>query len=319
MAALVIAGAVALAIPATAASQAPGDRQIYEAELTNQAPGSSTGLRQRITYVNPTDPNGKPHAVAEIVFSLPEGTRIDTTAPAQCGASEVEFQLQGAAACPPESRVGSGALTADTGLALGAFPRVIETVVTFFNNQDELILFAESTNTPGPPIRVASRIQVRGTTFSSSVPPIPGAPPPDPFLAVKDVFNELDPITVSRQGRSAAYITTPDTCPASGQWTITAAFTYRDGVTQNEEVQTPCARAADETQDRRPGNGRPGRRGQGNSEQGQGGTNSQDGTGRRGDTGGGGHATMPVGGVDAGMGGSAANFLLAAPGPLRFP
>ena len=237
-----------LAVLATAAPAVGQEqpRQTYSAEFTTAKPGAPTGLRQEIHYVNPDDPDGKPYAVAEIVFVLPKGTRYDTSVPPQCQASDAEFQLQGADACPPETKVGTGALSADTGVGAGPLPRVVETDVTFFNNQDELILFAEATNTPGPqPIRVASRIEVQGRSLISRVPPLPGAPPPDPFLALKDVFNELDAISTGRGRNRRAYITTPPTCPESGKWTITATLTYRDGVTQTMRSDTPCTRRAD--------------------------------------------------------------------------
>lgn len=294
-------GVLGVATPVAAPAQV-GDRQIYEAQLTSQAPASVTGLRQRITYLNPDDANGKPPAVAHVVFRLPQGARVDTTVPGQCGASELEFQLQGTEACPAASRVGSGALSADTGVAAGPFPRLIQTAVTFFNNRDELILFAQSTNTPGPPIRVVSRIEVRDGTFISSVPPLPGAPPPDPFIALKDVFNELDALEITRDGGSAAYLTTPETCPASGRWTITAAFTYRDGVKQTEQSTTPCAPARVED----------GEQGQKQQEHGRGkGDGRAPERQKRGSV----SDTIPVGGVEAGMGGSALS-LMFGPGPL---
>lgn len=239
---IALLGVLATAAPAVGQEQ---PRQTYSAAFTTTEPGAPTGLRQEIHYVNPEDPDGKPYSVAEIVFVLPEGTRIDTSVPPQCKASDAELQVEGADACPPETKVGRGALSADTGAGAGPFPRVVESDVTFFNNQDELILFAETTNTPGPqPIRVASRIEVQGRTTISRVPPLPGAPPPDPFLAIKDVFNELDPISTGRGRDRRAYIATPPTCPESGQWTITATFTYRDGVKQTMRSDTPCTSRA---------------------------------------------------------------------------
>jgi hypothetical protein len=232
---------LATAAPAVGQQQS---RQTYSAEFTTREPGAPTGLRQWIHYVNPGDPDGKPYAVSEITFVLPEGSRYDTSVPPQCKASEAEFQLEGAAACPPETKVGTGALSADTGLPAGPFPRIAETNVTFFNNQDQLILFAETTNVPGPPIRIVSRIEVQGGSSTSRVPPLPGAPPPEPYLAIKDVFNELNEISTGSGSDRRAYITTPPTCPESGRWTIAATFTYRDGVTQTERSDIPCTRGA---------------------------------------------------------------------------
>lgn len=227
--------AVAAVIAAAPAAHAEERRQTYSAKLTTERPGSATGLRQQIRYRNPADPAAKPHSVARVVFRLPAGSQIDTSVPPQCDASEAQFQAKGRDACPPETQVGTGGLSADTGLSAGDLPRVVETDVSFFNNHDELILFAESTNTPVP-IRVASRIEVSGRELVSTVPPLPGAPPPDPFLALKDVTNSLDRI----QTDDGAYITAPPRCRKGGKWTITAEFTYRDGVSQTEKASTPC-------------------------------------------------------------------------------
>ena len=229
---------VAAGIPAAASAES---RQTYEAKLTSERPNSSTGFRQAIHYVNPDDADAKPHAVEKVVLRLPRGSRVDTSVPAQCSASEAEFQLDGAEACPAKTEVGEGFLSVDFGAALGPLPRVVENDVTFFNNDDELILFSESTNTGEPPVRTASRFEVGTRTFVSRVPPLPGTPPPDPFAALKDVFNRIEAI---ERGRSTAareaYITAPPKCPHRGHWTLTATFTYRDGVVQTERSRTPC-------------------------------------------------------------------------------
>lgn len=297
-------GAVAAAsvlVGGSAAYGQSGDRQVYEGTLTSQQPGTATGLRQHIRYVDPSEPGGKPPAVAEVVFRLPPGTRIDTSVPGRCAASELEFQLRGADACPLDSRVGDGALSADTGVQAGVYPRVIETAVTFFNNRDELILFAESTNTPGPPVRVASRIEVRDGTLVSRVPPLPAAPPPDPFLALREVVNHLEEVVSPAEGgQRGAYLTTPKTCPASGYWTITAVFTYRDGVTQTEESQTPCTAASA----RAPAAGqqRPDARAQADKRRRP--------VGERRKFASGAVAPSPIGAVETGTGGAAAGLLL---------
>lgn len=230
--ALVVCFAAPLVICAPAAADA---RQTYEAKLTKQREGVASGFKQAIDYL-PSEGGGKPHAVERIVFALPRRARIDTTAIPPCAATDAEFQIKGADACPLETRLGSGLLTADTGLTLELVPRIIEFGVTFFNAEDELILFAESTNTLGPPLRVASRIEVRRRKLISTVPPIPGAPPPDPFLALDEVSNHL------RRARSpgGAYILTPPRCLPRGFWRVRAEFTYRDGTVETERSKTRC-------------------------------------------------------------------------------
>jgi hypothetical protein len=238
-----------------AAAQAPDSRQVYEARLTSKKPAHQAALWQAIHYRDPANAEGKPYSVQQIEFQLPPGSVIDTSVPPQCGASDLDFQMSGEAACPAESKVGFGNLSLDFGTSTGLTPRVVENAVTFFNNEGELILFTESTNT-GAPVRNVGRVRIEGATLISSVPPLPGSPPPDNFAAVKDVFNSLAKIP-GRGEEGPAYIRTPETCPRrqrhrdrggrggprrSGAWTITATFTYRDGVAQTETAETPCRR-----------------------------------------------------------------------------
>lgn len=212
-------------------------RQVYEAELTSKRTGSATGLRQTVEYLADEE-GGKPHAVEQVTFKLPRRARIDTSVVPHCEATEAEFQSEGANACPDETRVGHGFLSADSGADLGVVPRVVETAVTFFNNDHELILFAESTNTSGPPIRIASRIEVHRRKFISTVPPLPGVPPPDPFLALVEVYNDLDRL----ESGGRAYIRTPERC-LRGHWHLRARFTYRDGIVETAKSPTSCRRA----------------------------------------------------------------------------
>ena len=212
----------------------------FAGTFTSQAPGSSTGYRLTIDYRNPADPGGKPYSVATIVQRLHPGTVIDTSVAPRCEASDAELIARGASACPSATRVGGGELDADIGAPVGPVPRVIENRVVFFNARRELILFTESTNVPGRPIRTSGRVAVGEGTLTSMVPPVSAAPPPDPFLAVERVDVVLDRLSNAR-GR---FITTPPTCPGSGVWTNRATFTYRDGVSQTEASRSPCRAAA---------------------------------------------------------------------------
>ncbi|HEV2814389.1 MAG TPA: hypothetical protein VGW10_14130, partial [Solirubrobacteraceae bacterium] len=226
---------MAVAAPAIAAAQSDS-RQTFADIFTTTAPASATGLRLEIDYRDPANPGGKPYAVARILQALHPGTRIDTAVPPRCAASNEQLMAHGAAACPPETRVGGGELSVDTGSDVPG-PRVIENRVTFFNADDEIILFTESTNTSGAPIRTAGRTAVGDGSLTSTVPPVPAAPPPDPFLAILRVRVMLE--SYERNGR--AFITTPPECPPGGMWTNRGTFTYRDGVEQTVASGTPCA------------------------------------------------------------------------------
>ena len=234
-----IVAATLLALPGVAAGQSQSPSyQTAAIPFTTTAPGAPGGLSLSIDYRNPDDPNAKPHAVQKLVVRLHPGTRFDTSVPEQCKASDADFEQQGSSACPPGSRVGAGQTEFDNGSPTDQ--RITQTQATLFNNEGELILFFETTNTPGPPLRVAARSKIEGSTITTDVPPLPGAPPPEPFLAVKTVRETFDTITRGTGGSRRGYITTPSSCPASGYWTNSIEFTYRDGVTQTVPTRSPC-------------------------------------------------------------------------------
>ncbi len=246
MRAMRIAAATVLLVTTAAVSDAQAQsRQSFSGTFTAQKPSTSSGYRLSIDYLDPERPDGKPYAVERIVQRLHPGTRIDTSVPPRCTASDQQLMSQGEGACPPASRVGGGRLDADSGMGAGPVPRVIESRVVFFNADDELILFTESTNAGNPPIRTSGRVKVGPATLTSMVPPVPGTPPPDPFLALKRVRVALDPVTREVNGRRQAFITTPAVCPRARRWLAEASFTYRDGVTQTAASPPSACRRPD--------------------------------------------------------------------------
>ena len=234
--ALTSVGAAVLLVGVAAPAAAHGaQRETAVLRFTTPQPGASSGTEWRLDYRDPNDPNGKPPAVASTVAVFPAGTLLDTGAPPQCKASDAEFVIQGTAACPSDTKVGGGTLEVDTG-SLAGIPRIVKNDVTNFNNQDESVLFTQSTNMPGIQTRTVTRAHVHGTTITTDIPPIPGAPPPDPFTALKSFQLSVPPRTVGTR----AYVRTPPTCPTSGVWTFTLTFAYHDGVRDVVHTTSPC-------------------------------------------------------------------------------
>jgi hypothetical protein len=221
---------------APSGAQQEQSRQTFELAFTTQRPGSSTGFFEVIDYVNPTDPNAKPFAVQKVVLRLASGAKIDTSVPAQCAAPDPVLIVQGASACPEDSVVGAGKVDLDTGLPGPA--RIVRNNVTLLNNDDQVIFLFEEEGTGG---RAVSRAEVRGGSFTTQVPPIPGGPP-DEFTAIDRVVLDVKAVSSGRGKRRKGYITTPASCPRSGEWINTAIFSYRDGVEQTVESATPCQR-----------------------------------------------------------------------------
>lgn len=227
----------ASATGAVAADPTPeAARQTAVVDFTTDRPATSTGLRDVIDYVNPDDPDGKPYAVRKVVVTLAPGSTIDTSVPAKCTAMDPMLILRGASACPAGSRVGGGTVTIDTGLPVAL--RLIDTKVTLFNATGQVIFLFESTSLPAQG-RFVSRSTVVGRSITTQAPPLPGGPP-DLFTAVKTVRLTFDARSVGTGTDARNYITTPDSCPASGYWTNSTTFTYFDGVVQTVPNRSAC-------------------------------------------------------------------------------
>ncbi len=214
-------------------------RQTADVTFTDERPDESTGLRLKIDYVNPDDPEGKPPAVRRVVTTLRHGTKIDTSVPTRCKASDAELMGEGPDACPGSSQVGGGEIDLDTGTP--GPNRIIENDLSLLNNEDELIFLTESTNTPTT-VRAVVRAVVDGRKTISEVPPIPGTPPPDPFTAIERVRAKIDADSERKAGQRRNYITTPDDCPSDGDWMNRARFTYSDDVSQKVKSASDCRR-----------------------------------------------------------------------------
>lgn len=231
-----VTAALLLAAPAVHAQQQP-QRQIVSSTFTTTEPGAATGGRLDVQIRHPSNPDAKPPALAQIVIDHPEGTRFDLSVPETCTATDAQLVEQGAAACPPGSKVADGALRTDNG-SPGGPPRYTDnTLTTFVSGPEELVTVAESKE---PPTRVVSRSPVQGGRVTLSYPPVP-VPGEEPFLAYTRL--QLTGLGVVRDGR--AYLRTPEACPQSGAWSGTMTFTYRDGVTQRVETRSPCRRGSE--------------------------------------------------------------------------
>lgn len=216
------------------ASAGPDSRQAGELVLTSAEPGSSSGWRFAVDYVNPTDPAAKPHAVRTVVTQLAPGSTFDTSVPERCTASDAQLMAQGASACPAGSRVGEGYLRLDTGLPDPG--RFIESDILFFNAEGQVV-FLNTERESGA--RLVTRSAVKGGRTVSMAPPLPGAPPDGAAIDVVRV--ELNEVSREVDGELHSYVSTPPGCPASGEWAHSIEFTYADGVTQTVDSASSCS------------------------------------------------------------------------------
>src|SRR3954469_22754063 len=143
--------ALGLLVPAGTAQAAATTRQTASFTWTTAAVSAPTGYSMAVDIDAPADADAKPHSLRELDLEFPRGTLTDTTALPQCKATDAELMLEGAAACPGDTRIGGGTIVTDTGSTQSGFPRLVTNDVTQFNNQDEVIGFAQSRT--DPPVR----------------------------------------------------------------------------------------------------------------------------------------------------------------------
>jgi hypothetical protein len=230
---------VLLALSAGVATAVDDAYQTSEYTLDQTRPASPTAEHFKFDYVNPEDPDAKPPAVKQVVTILPRGARYDASVPGSCTASDAELTLQGAAACPPESRIGGGVITVDTGVPGPG--RLVTADTEFFNNaEDPDGEFIYLNTVRGTGARTVLRADVTERTTVTEAPMLPGTPPDGGAIDTVDV--EVARVVRTVDGTRRAYITTPSRCPRSGTWTARVRFTYGDDYSQTVPTANPCVR-----------------------------------------------------------------------------
>src|SRR4051812_17847538 len=226
-AALAIApAAVIAAVLGPPPAKAATARVDYSDAFTTRAPGSPSGRVFHDEYFNASDANAKPPAVQHVHVQFPNGTRIDTGAVPLCTASDAELMAQGASACDPKSQIGSEVFSFDTGV--DGPNRIVTNDIAFLNNTDELIILTQERQTG---TRVVVRGQVTRDTVDFELTPLPGTPPDGGADKREDATY---PVT--------GWLTTPPTCPKSGNWTFRVDYTFRNGEKVTRTSDSPCSR-----------------------------------------------------------------------------
>lgn len=213
----------------------------FSLELHSHQPAASTGLTLRVLYRDPANPDGKPSPIKKVVIEAPAGLRFDGGAVPACKATDEQLRAMGRRACPPESRVGEGTLTAFTGAGAGD---PVEADATVFNGGDqliELISFKGTDSTAG-----MDRLKIDGSTLTAHPPTTPGGPP-DGRTSVREIKLRIEPRESGAGSARRVFITTPPECPAGGTWSSRGTFDFENGTTETIAATTACE----------PGAGRP--------------------------------------------------------------
>ena len=219
-----------LAALAAAGPAHAGERADFELRFAEQTPATPTAWTLHLRYKAPGDPDAKPYAIRYLELRPPAGTRINVDTHPACGATNLEIQLLGDAACPPESRIGTGRLTVMTGFGPPFDPYATD--LSLFSTRDGMI---EVLKEPDLGVVLAiERLKLEDGALTLTPAVVPGGPP-DFKIAARDIDWNMT---------SAGWLTTPAECPADGRWTSTGKFTFDDGATVTETSTTPCAQPA---------------------------------------------------------------------------
>src|SRR4051794_6479366 len=197
-----------LAVSATAVlapAAHPGPRVDYKQMFSTPVPGASAGTDTQLLYKNPTDPNAKPIPVRREIFTFPEGTVFDGAGVPDCTAPDLELQLMGDAACPPESRV----IFSEGDTNMSGFPGGGETGLTVngYDYADGARVIGTPTDFPitqGVALVTNNGRVARAEIRMSRGGPRGGQP------ALGKIHNTTPPL----EHGGHAYARTPPTCPA---------------------------------------------------------------------------------------------------------
>ena len=224
----------ALAWPAcAAAAPVSGPHETVDSQFTTTQPNAPTGFHYTGTYHAAGDPSGDPPYLQKMV-SYTTGVRFDTTVPPQCKASDIELATRGTAACPPGSVLGGGT----SGSSFYGSKSTLK--LDFINNRNQQIILAHSpllASVSRGTIHSDGSVEFAAPTCYPSV-LLPACPTDNALQLGSDV--SVAPYTKTIDGVVRSYETTPPSCPASGHWSITIQFWWKDGTTDTVTPEQPC-------------------------------------------------------------------------------
>jgi hypothetical protein len=213
-----------LAASASVAISSPQFVATFQLTYTSSTPGSPMGLDGLGTWSDPGEPFGKPKEVTRIKVIGAPGLKFDTSALPICKASDAAVQRRALRACPASTKLGTvkGTAVISTGAA-------IETLATLFNGKRQIIVVVML----GDRLLTNFRDNVGRRSVTVNLKLLPG-------ISLTRFEPHIPSHFRKRGKKRRTYLRTPPTCPASGVWTTTAIFTYRDGSEQTLTAPTPC-------------------------------------------------------------------------------
>jgi hypothetical protein len=224
---VVIFGVVALGA-AGVAFASPQFASTFQGGYSSQTPGTPSGFDALATWSDPGEPGGKPKEVDRIKVVFNPGGRLDTSALPVCRASDVDVQVKAVRACPSNTKIGE--VHGQGVYAGGGAP--FNTFATLFNARRQIIVVVTLDDRNGR-LLTNFRDDVLRSSITVNLKVGKGISLIRFQAHVPRHFRRL-------HGKRKAYFTTPKSCPPSGTWTNTVAFSYRDGTTDQHTASTPC-------------------------------------------------------------------------------
>jgi Ca2+-binding RTX toxin-like protein len=207
-------------------------------QFASQEPATNTAMTLHIRYTKPGDPNAKPSPIRRIQIDAPTGTVFNGAKVPSCHASDAEVMALGPSACPSDSQIADGTIVVITGGGPPFDPFNSPTPV--FNDGNGWLEVSQASSTPAT--IAVTRLGVTGSRISGNIATAPGGPP--------DFESAVSTVDLSFPAASG-YVTTPQICPAVGEWITTGTFTFADGRTLIVQGDTPCIGASGDVGDGR--------------------------------------------------------------------
>ncbi len=224
---ILLAGAVGLAA-STVALASPQFVSTFAGTYTAQTPSTSSGLEALSTWSDAGEPGGKPKEVQRIKVIFAPGTKLDTRALPVCKASAEDVANLAVRACPARTKLGE---VRGQGVYAGS-GAPFNTFATLFNAKRQIIVVVTLDNAKGR-LLTNFRDDVKRSSITINLKVGKG-------ISLVRFQARVPPHVRKRGKKRRVYFTTPPSCPASGVWTTTVVFTYRDGSTEQRSAPSPC-------------------------------------------------------------------------------
>jgi hypothetical protein len=196
------------------------------------------------------DPSGVPAPVSQLRLSFPSNLGLATSGLGLAACEPAALQLQGATACPANSKMGVGSATVAVAFGPDIVHEHVALGVYAAPSPDGYVHLAIVAEGVEP---IDARIVMSGVLLAGSleidvpsVPSVPGAAD----VAVTSISTTLGGALTyyeRSRGRTIAYrprgISLPSTCPRGG-WRLAARLAFLDGTRSRAQTVVPCPRAA---------------------------------------------------------------------------